>query len=289
VQANPKTQENSYFFYSRKKKAMKKFNILLLVLSIWVLGNCLLAPTDAEATIRWNVSKDESLYGHLNQNNVPGWGSYACGPTSVVNSFVYLQNAYEAIYDNKLVPGGDLISVVETLGLDAYMKTKTDETTYVDRLAYGKHKYIEEKVPGVTLYSAESMWGWYSPGSKPDWYETYTTPTKNFLYDELKKCADVEILFQGGAAHYVTVCSFDWMDGNGNATIDRSECTIDYIDPWVGAWGNCKLWEQGGRMYTDYAGESWIGAVITEIPEPATVLLLGLGGLALLRMRRQGS
>jgi hypothetical protein len=235
----------------------------------------------------WNVSKDSSLYGNVNQLDVsPVWGSYACGPTSAVNSFVYLERKYGYVYDRKLVPdtdnGGDydvseMISVATILGGDGYMHTITDIGTYAE-------------APGVTLYNAQSSWGWtHAPVPQPDWYQTNTNPTKNFLYNELLKCADVEIDLQGGANHYLTVYSFNWTD-TGNGTIDNGECTIGYINPWGGVSGSCDLWEETVdgkiRMTTNYAGGSWIGAAFSEVPEPTTLLLLGLGSLMLLRRRR---
>jgi hypothetical protein len=277
---------------------MKKFSILLLALSAWVLGNCLLAPTDAAANISRSI--DANLYGYLNQHDLTVYKEVACGPTAVVNSLVYLQNQsnFGGSYGNKLVPGV-LRDVGDRLIGSSYMCTTLADGTFADRLAYGKHTYIEEKVAGITTYEAQSCWGWtHAPEgeAKPDWYQTYTTPTKDFISDALGNIADVEILLQWiengkDHGHYLTVNSFNWTDNNGNLTIDKYESTIGYINPWVGAWGSSYLWEQGGKMYTDYATDSWIGAVVAVhgplvIPEPATLLLLGLGGLTLLRKRR---
>ena len=143
---------------------MKKFNILLLALYIWVLGYCLLAPTDAAAS--WQGLERSEFVRQSRPEPYPGLGKLRIRRTSVVNSFVYLERKYGYAYDRKLVPDTDngndydeseMISVANILGGDGYMHTITDNTTYVDYLAYGKNKYMEEKAPGATLYRTKLL------------------------------------------------------------------------------------------------------------------------------------
>ena len=167
-------------------------------------GLILTVSASAEA-ITYDIEKEINLYGNLNQNIVPIWGNVACAPTAAVNSFVYLQNKYPGVYDNKLVPaqGQDLdgdgdvdqtdhmIAVVQTLGGANYMNTVANNGTFSDDFIYGKSKYIEEKVPGWTIYEAQSKWAWQRPPiPKPNWVQTID-PTWEFLYGELVDCEDV--------------------------------------------------------------------------------------------------
>jgi hypothetical protein len=92
------------------------------------------------ASAHAQVNNPPNLYGHLNQRGVQdpaglinGFGMWACGPTSVVNSFGYLENRFPAYYNRMLVPEvdgqagvtwADLESVARQLANPNFMDTK---------------------------------------------------------------------------------------------------------------------------------------------------------------------
>ena len=245
-----------------------------------------------------------------------------CGPTAVVNSLAYLQNQYPGVYGSSpLIPSqsqdldgsgivdfyDDMIAVAQTLAGPGYMNTKTNlfgggtKGTWADMLIYGKHLYVEQQASGQTIYAAQMSGIWASPGTrpigqippiaKPSWVQENIDPTWNFLYNQLASGEDIEILVdweEGG--HYLTVNGFHWNDINGDQIIDQSEtATFDYIDPATGSSGVSSIWQTsaGGILKTNYATNSEIMMAVSEsIPEPATVLLLGLGSIILTRRRR---
>jgi len=219
---------------------------------------------------------------NLSQNNIPGWGNVSCGPTAAVNSFVYLQNKYPGIYDQKLVPPGvGMVGVAQTLGGAGYMNTIANQTTYHDDFIWGKMTYIEQKVPGVTVYEAQDQWNWTNPNRiKPAWVQS-VSPQWQFLYNELVACEDVEILISwSGGGHYVTLSSFHWNDVDNDLAIDNGEeAWIDFIDPGTGAYGRANIWQSslGGNIETSLVGGSWISVAVSEspIPEPLTLLAIG--------------
>lgn len=253
-----------------------------------------LSALSAQA-VTYDIQKDWTLYGDLNQNSIPGIGSMACGPTAAVNSFVYLQNSYPGIYGNYLVPdlnstpdiyeNDELVTVAEILAYD-YMSTDVVNGTWPDWFLYGKWDYIEDNAPGSTIYAAQSYWTWSRPPvPEPSWVLN-VPPTWSFLYDELVASEDVEILIQGDYNHYLTVTGFYWDDVDDNGIIDGAEdAWIAYVDPWTGAWGISDIWNQdlGGfsAVATDYdGGVSYVSMVVGEspVPEPTTALLLASGG-----------
>ena len=289
---------------------MKRFAFLFGLVAVAAM---LCAQQPGEATV-YEIEKDHWLYGNLDQDDIPGIGACACGPTAAVNSFVYLENAYPCPYNSWLIPDTnpangirdyqELIDVATILAGVNYMNTKVGIGTWDDMFIYGKWKYIEEQLQYHTIYEAQlsSTWGWgvgtrpadeIPPIKKPSWVADNTYPTWQFIYNELLDCEDVEILvswYDGG--HFLTLTSFHWDDVDDDGFIDFEEYAwIDYIDPQTGAWGQSQIWHSGtGFIETDVSSGAWISMAVSEspiIPEPATIMLIGCALVAMAGLVRR--
>jgi hypothetical protein len=74
-----------------------------------------------------------------------------------------------------------------------------------------------------------------------------------------------------------------WLLAESFARFGGGNITADALD--FSAIGSVKTF--GGYSAIDYTGSQIGGFVITSVPEPATITLLGLGGLAMMRKRRK--
>lgn len=250
------------------------------------------------AVISGSTPGGAGLFGNLNQNdtNCGVGGSEGCGPTAAVNSFIMLQNKYPTIYGTNLVPAGQAVNVANTLGTGNYMDCAACGGTYIENFIFGKQKYIEEKVPGKTVYKAYVAPGFawrndpggvtpgYNNGGQPG-YVTRAAPPVQWLADELNHGEDLEIYvgYNAGGAHYLTLHSimFDTATNMG---------TIGFIDPLTGAAGNANITGlAGGFLTLSYGGGSTLFHAVSEspIPEPGTWVLLSLGTATLLLRRRK--
>jgi hypothetical protein len=254
------------------------------------------------------------------------WGNMMCGPTSAKNSMVWLANTYCGYkkLKKKLVQTPDELiwidvphqDLIEELAKDMVPGWDWDNSNFPgvldDAFVNGKKKYAEDR--GLKL---DIKWmkattlglGWGK--------ETLGDPTLDWILKEYMDGEDIEL---STTTHWVTLSSYvsvsGWMgdlfdDENGNGLWDDGEDFWDenylglpdnpgvydyYIkinDPWPDGWQGASS-SDGWQLVTINDGKLYLGslgyietAVSESIPEPTTVLLLGLGGLALLRRRRK--
>ena len=75
------------------------------------LGWAMALTAQAQGPVAYNVTENQSLYGHLIQLlTTPAWPDAPdndCAAVTATNSFVYLQNEYPSIYGQALVPDND--------------------------------------------------------------------------------------------------------------------------------------------------------------------------------------
>lgn len=274
------------------------FFIIGLVLAVAWAGPCSGYST-------YNVQIPGTYYGNLIQYQVPAIGNFVCGPVATTNCLMYFQNRYSDIYGSLLVPAqtkdlnysgtvdnyDHLIATTQTLAGDDYLRTYTRIYTYHDDLIWGKRSYIEERVPGVTVYKAQDFWGWTNPQRPRPEFVQSGNPTWDFLYTGLLSSAAIEILFSfDSGGHFVSVCGFEWSDLNDDGIIQQNEnAKLHFIDPLVGSLRQAQLWNSEGTLYTDYSGGGWISMAMSSVvvSEPGTVVVIatGLVGIAIRRRR----
>ena len=272
---------------------MSRFASVFIVASLVTVSNSLADIYDVTLPIE--------QFGNLCQHDVPVFGSWACGPTSATNGFVYLENAYPQLYGHSLVPlqdqdlnqdgsvnqYDDMIATVQLLGSDEYMRTATLGVTPRDLFVCEQARYIDERAPNTTVYAAQTIYTW-PYHERPAWCEP-VDPEWDFIYNGLDSGSAVTILVMWpGGGHYLTLNGLHWNDADGNGVVEQTEnATLDYMDPWTGEPGGVNFWFQGGHLRTNYVPGGHIRGVFTVIPlpEPSTGLIASLAGLICLRKR----
>ena len=274
----------------------------------------LVASTVVDAKIV-EVQLDPALFGNLDQQTTDCKATN-CGPTSAINSFVFLQNQHPKVYGTSLIPGtvvnpdgsysypdGVLKNAANVIGANPYMGTclpcGPNNGTYVEDFIIGKRDYLEKMAPGKTIYHAQRSIEWREspdggthPGTKkPDWVQENTKPTLGFLTGELRKKQDIELfLTEGDEAHYITLTGIKYDDVALTGT-------ISFIDAWGGKPGTADFTMDDGFIKTDYTlgseGKIKIGYIRTAVaespvPEPSVWVMLAAGmiSLAVIRARR---
>jgi len=277
------------------RKANKGIGLFIVILM--ALAAC---PADALVI---SGEEESSDFGNLSQK-FTDCQQYGCGPTAAVNSFIYLQNTYPSIYDNKLVPSTSLVTEVAVANaLSGLMNTTCQGAasscgTMWENFITGKEAYIDDAALGTTSVVAQSVFAWDpADGTEPGGVQDHTAPTVNFLATQLQQKEDVEILINGpgGLDHYLTLVdtTFD---------TDTNTGMINYIDPIDGQLHSAPLSmgnpARGGGLIVEYtdptatlfiAAPAAITVAVAEspIPEPASGVVLGTGLLTLLAIRRR--
>jgi hypothetical protein len=243
-----------------------------------------------------SVELPPGLFGHLDQHKTH-CDAHGCGPTAVVNSFVYLQTYYAPLSNLPKSPSPapsivtdpseqGLIKLANDLG--GLMGCSADCDTDNDKLFDGKNKYLN--APGRTG-------GWVP---KTDWNNSVTW---RWITDSLHDGVDIELLVNdGNLGHYITLTGYTWKDTNHNGKQDNGETTISFIDPDDGSFmqKSLNVDANGGMTITGYDLDPNAPGVpdvsITDgfseklvpspVPEPGTWGLMGVGLLGLVWRRR---
>jgi hypothetical protein len=236
-----------------------------------------------------SIAIDQGLFGHLDQADVTSCTSdagvnNACGPTSFVNSLVYMENVHGDIYGNSLIPhiAGNTEQEDQIAAADiaaCYMNCSGNGGgTGIFNFISGKQSYFDAYAPNTTYIENMNV------------FNNGIWPTFQFMYDMLAQGEDVELLVgfynvntptvrAGG--HYVTLTgvSFGVPFANGNGT-------INFVDPNGGAdFNNVALSTSAAPGFAGaiYNNQTYvpgyytaIEAVVAEspLPEPGTWLLL---------------
>jgi hypothetical protein len=281
-------------------------SVLALIALVFLASPAVAVP------ISYNVDlTTQAQFGNLKQTDVTGCagdatGQIACGPAAAVNSFVFLQNRFPNIYDQRLTNQGqatayqNLVATANILaGADFMGCAECDGGTSRQNFFDGKKKYIDSKVPGATVYATAGNPVSASVGIVPF----------AFLFGELQQAEDVEIVptyldADGNriAGHFLTLTDLHWTDTQPDNVVDRFEgATMSFVDPATGASGNASIFQTaaGGALFSTYgAGATVDGvrvantridyAVAESVPWPATAFLLTVSLAGWLVVRRTG-
>ena len=217
---------------------------------------------------------------------------FACGAVASINSFLFLENKYPNIYDNKLTPGADRNANTDQVdgqefGFDGWNVTGTERLGYYNRTGTAagdflgtKEDWINDHAPHTTVFDS-----WYAGSSTHN-----RVPTSLDLGYEIRDQEDVEFFVQGTNFFHVLTLTAVKCD-------DQGKCSIRYQDPNdPKVEQKADLTNTNGKLtFTGVPGSKYAGTVTitaefaeSPVPEPATLLAIG-AALAILAVRRRPS
>ncbi|NNM89133.1 MAG: PEP-CTERM sorting domain-containing protein [Phycisphaerae bacterium] len=238
-------------------------------------------------------------FGTLSQFNVgpnsttdPGVNQY-CAPTATMNSFTFLQNKYPSVYGldkngNPILEGGQgsWLAAAQLLAGPNYMNTNQNTGTTDTNWVAGKVNYLNAFAPGKTTFAGMDS---AATNPRPAWDQN-ANPTVNFMLQQLRAGEDIEIGISA-PGHVLTLTGLTWNDANNDGVFDAGDTlTLNTIDP-ANPGANTALTLTPGNPMT-ISGGAYNGLVVdaalaeSPVPEPATIVLFLIGGLALLARRR---
>jgi PEP-CTERM motif len=215
-----------------------------------------------------------------------------CAAVAAINSFIYLENQFPTIYDNKLTPNVQGMKPGQTdptdrdnFGVNGWQvgTNPTREGYYARPGTVGgdyiqtKMNWINDYAPGTTMFDS---WFVGSPNNT-------RLPTIADLANEVNAHEDVEFFIDGGTAgnHALT------LTGVSCTGVNYTNCSITYVDP------NNPLVNQpasitsgpNGLAVDDGFGNVYAAFSESPVAEPATMMLMatGLFGIASGRRRRR--
>ncbi len=271
----------------------QRAKVLVLVLG---LGGAAAQLAHADPFTYFN---DFNKYGV--QNNFACGDKGACGAVSTVNSFIFLENQYRNIYDNKLTPNyaadtNTDMKDAKAFGFDGWKVDDNPqrqgnynrpgdvrEQVYLDT----KMDWINDYAPGTTKFNS-----WFSGSKNND-----RKPTIADLATEIKDHEDVEFWVKGPATVDFPKGIFHVLTLTQVSCDKDNNCSIRYQDPNdpMTNQPSTAVTVNGGMLQFDdvpgtgYKGTVTITAAFSEspVPEPSTYLLFGSGFLILLYLDRR--
>jgi hypothetical protein len=252
---------------------------------------CAVAATTPASAQTYSFRLDEAMFGRQNQADVPmppgGGGANSCVPTTLANSYLYLQRAFGL----NLVPTSVRATAIN-VGTN-YTWTHSAWGTDGSDWIRGNRAYLDAR--RFTHAPTGAMYALHNGGEA---WVTRDTPTFAFAWSWLVRGGAVTVGVSSGAGggHAMLLTGVDWTDADSDGTLDLSEgATLRFIDPalpdapttlavWQDASGGA-LRLSGGNAYASYNGFS-VTLVTGTIPAPgAAGTLLAAGALAARRRR----